>query len=49
MSNVFRNYIFIYYRNNHKCNIRTIINHKYKFCHTKMKTIQLLLEIQKAS
>ena len=21
MSNVFRNYIFIYYRNNHKCNI----------------------------
>ena len=24
MSNVFRNYIFIYYRNNHKCNIGTI-------------------------
>ena len=26
MSNVFRNYIFIYYRNNHKCNIGTIQN-----------------------
>ena len=25
--------------NNHKCNIGTIINHKYKFCHTEMKTI----------
>ena len=24
MSNVFRNYIFIYYRNNHKCNIGTV-------------------------
>ena len=24
MSNVFHNYIFIYYRNNHKCNIGTI-------------------------
>ena len=24
MSNVFGNYIFIYYRNNHKCNIGTI-------------------------
>ena len=28
MSNVFRNYIFIYYRNNHKCNIGTIQNTK---------------------
>ena len=26
MSNVFRNYIFIYYRNNHKFNIETIQN-----------------------
>ena len=30
MSNVFRNYIFIYYRNNHKCNIGTIQNTKKK-------------------
>ena len=28
MSNVFCNYIFIYYRNNHKCNIGTIQNTK---------------------
>ena len=28
MSNVFRNYIFIYYRNDHKCNIGTIQNTK---------------------
>ena len=28
MSNVFRNYIFIYYRNNNKCNIGTIQNTK---------------------
>ena len=28
MSNVFRNYIFIYYRNNYKCNIGTIQNTK---------------------
>ena len=28
MSNVFRNYIFIYYRNNHKCKIGTIQNTK---------------------
>ena len=40
MSNVFCNRIFVYYKNNHKCNIGTIINHKYKFCHTKMKIIQ---------
>ena len=40
-SNVFCNYIFIYYNNNHKCNIGTIINHKFNnFCHTKMKKIQ---------
>ena len=49
MSNVFRNYIFIYYKNNHKCNIGTIINHKYKFCRTKMKIIQFFSEIQKTS
>ena len=48
-NNVFHNHIFIYYINNHKCNIRTIINHKYKFCCTKIKTIQFFLEIQKAS
>ena len=24
MNNVFHNYIFIYYRNNHKCNIGTV-------------------------
>ena len=30
MSNVFRNYIFIYYRNNHKCNIGTVQNTKKK-------------------
>ena len=30
MSNVFRNYIFIYYKNNHKCNIETIQNTKKK-------------------
>ena len=29
MGNVFRNYIFIYYRNNHKC-YRTIQNTKKK-------------------
>ena len=29
MSNVFRNYIFIY-RNNHKCNIGTVQNTKKK-------------------
>ena len=28
MSNVFCNNIFIYYRNNHKCNIETIQNTK---------------------
>ena len=28
MSNVFRNYIFTYYRNNHKCNIGTVQNTK---------------------
>ena len=28
MSNIFRNYIFIYYRNNHKCNIGIIKNTK---------------------
>ena len=28
MSNVFRYYIFIYYRNNHKCNTGTIQNTK---------------------
>ena len=28
MSNVFHNYIFIYYWNNHKCNIETIQNTK---------------------
>ena len=33
MSNVFRKHIFIYYKNNHKCNIGIIINHKYKFFH----------------
>ena len=36
--------------NNHKCNIGTIINHKFNnFCHTKMKKIQIFSEIQKAS
>ena len=30
MSNVFRNYIFIYYRKNHKCNIGIIQNTKKK-------------------
>ena len=30
-NNAFHNHIFIYYRNNHKCNTGTIINHKYKF------------------
>jgi len=40
MSNVFRNHIFNYYRNNPKCNIGTIINLKYKFCSTKMKIVQ---------
>ena len=49
MSNVFHNHIFIYYRNDCKCNIGTIINHKYKFCYTKMKIIQFFLEIQKTS
>ena len=39
-NNVFHNHIFIYYRNNYKYNIRTIIDHKYKFCCTKMKTIK---------
>ena len=39
-SNVFRNHIFIFYRNNHKCNIETIINNKYKFSRTKMNSIQ---------
>ena len=48
LSNVFRNHIFIYYKNNHKCNIGTIINYKYKFCHTEMKIIKIFLEIQKA-
>ena len=47
MSNVFRNYIFIYYRNNHKCNIRTIMNHKYKFCCTKMKTIKKIQKFKR--
>ena len=29
---------FIYYKNNHKCNIGTIINHKFNhFCRTKME------------
>ena len=46
MSNV---HIFIYYRNDYKCNIGTIINHKYKFYHIKMKIIQIFSEIQKAS
>ena len=41
---------FFYYKNNHKCNIGTIINHKFNnFCHTKMKKIQFFLEIQKVS
>ena len=40
---------FLIYRNNHKCNIGTIINHKYKLCHIKMKVIQFFSEIQKAS
>ena len=40
---------FLIYRNNHKCNIRTIINHKYKPCHTKMKLIHFFSKIQKAS
>ena len=47
MRNVFCNHIFIYYRNNHKCNIETIINHKYKFCRTKMKVIQFFLRNSK--
>ena len=46
MSNIFCNHIFIYYRNNRKCNIGTI---NYKFCSTKMKIIQFFSEIQKAS
>ena len=49
MSNIFRNHIFIYYRNNHKCNIETIINYKYKFCCTKMKIIQFFSKIQKTN
>ena len=40
---------FVIYKNNHKCNIGTIINYKYKFCRTKMKIIQFFSEIQKAS
>ena len=48
-SNVFCKHIFIYYKNNHKCNIGIIINHEYKFCRIKMKTIQFFSEIQKAS
>ena len=47
MSNVFRNHIFFYYNNNHKCNIETIINNKYKFCHTKIKIIQFFSKIQR--
>ena len=38
-NNVFDNHIFIYYRN----------NHKYKFCRTKMETIQFFSKIQKES
>ena len=49
MSNVFCNYIFIYYRNNHKFNIGIIINHKYNICRTKMKIIQFFSKIQKTS
>ena len=30
MSNVFHNYIFIYYKNNYKCNIGTIQTQKKK-------------------
>ena len=48
-NNFFHNHIFIYYRKNYKYNIRTIIDYKYKFCCTKMKTIQFFSEIQKAS
>ena len=48
-NNVFDNHIFIYYRNNHKCNIKTIINHKYKFCHTKIKIIKIFSNFQKTS
>ena len=40
MSNVFRNYILIYYRNNHKCNIGTIQNTK-KNVNKKKKLIKL--------
>ena len=38
-SNIFHNHIYIYYRDNHKCNI-------YNFCRTKMKTIPFFLGIQ---
>ena len=38
---------FIYYRNTHKYNIGTIINHKYKFCYAKMKTIQFSQEFKR--
>ena len=35
---MFYKHIFIYYKNNHKCNIETIVNHKFNnFCRTKMK------------
>ena len=35
--------IFIYYKNNHKCNIGTIINHKFNhFCRTKIKKKKFL-------
>ena len=48
MSIVFRNYIFIYYKNNHKCNIGTIINHKFNnFCRTKMKKNTIFLRNSK--
>ena len=47
-SNVFCNYIFIYYKNNHKCNIGTIINHKFNnFCHTKIKKKKKILKNSK--
>ena len=42
-SNVFHNHVFIYYRNNHKCNIYII------FFGTKMKTIQFFTRIQKVA
>ena len=47
MSNVFHNHIFIYYKNNHKCNIGKIINHRYKFCRTKMKIIQFFSKFKR--